>query len=591
MALNKTLKMKRIFLFLFALISYPMIAQDLPNGLTDEELRMLPTYRFPGQNNKAITSPPGGSIRAMAEWEEVSGLVISWRSSYASTLREIVRYGRLETRVIIICADSNAVKTSLTNANIPLSNITYLEEASNSVWMRDYGANPIYRNDVDSLFLVDWIYNRPRPDDDVVPSALGAYLNLPVYTTTAAPNDLVHTGGNYMSDGAGTAFSSKLVLDENGPAGTFNVTVKTEAEIDSIMKNFMGITRYIKMETLPYDGIHHIDMHMKLLDEETLLIGEYPAGVADGPQIEANLQYVLSNFNSMFGTPYKVIRVVMPPETNGSYPNTGGDYLTFTNSVFVNKTVLMPVYRPEFDTTALRIMKSALPGYNVVGINCNSIIQQSGAIHCITHTVGVSDPLRIVHQPLTDTYNTTNPYTVNGTFQHRSGISTAQLYFTTDTTQPYVVVPMTMTNPATNTWSGDIPAQVAGTEIFYYLEGTSNSGKIQVRPMPAPEGYWKFKVLDSTTSLNEKEISSFLNNPFPNPGRAITCIPFNNGVGGRVEVQLIDALGRSLQTIFEGNIEPGKKNFFVDCSQFEAGLYFVQVKNLQGQYTKPLMVK
>jgi hypothetical protein len=251
----------------------------------------------------------------------------------------------------------------------------------------------------------------------------------------------------------------------------------------------------------------------------------------------------------------------------------------------------MPVYRPEFDTTALRIMKSALPGYNVVGINCNSIIQQSGAIHCITHTVGVSDPLRIVHQPLTDTYNTTNPYTVNGTFQHRSGISTAQLYFTTDTTQPYVVVPMTMTNPATNTWSGDIPAQVAGTEIFYYLEGTSNSGKIQVRPMPAPEGYWKFKVLDSTTSLNEKEISSFLNNPFPNPGRAITCIPFNNGVGGRVEVQLIDALGRSLQTIFEGNIEPGKKNFFVDCSQFEAGLYFVQVKNLQGQYTKPLMVK
>jgi hypothetical protein len=29
-----------------------------------------------------------------------------------------------------------------------------------------------------------------------------------------------------MSDGAGTAFSSKLVLDENGPSGTFYVTVK-----------------------------------------------------------------------------------------------------------------------------------------------------------------------------------------------------------------------------------------------------------------------------------------------------------------------------------------------------------------------------
>ena len=35
------------------------------------------------------------------------------------------------------------------------------------------------------------------------------------------------------------------------------------------------------MPTLPYDGIHHIDMHMKLLDEETLLVSEYPDGVAD----------------------------------------------------------------------------------------------------------------------------------------------------------------------------------------------------------------------------------------------------------------------------------------------------------------------
>ena len=39
----------------------------------------------------------------------------------------------------------------------------------------------------------------------------------------------------------------------------------------------MGIQTYILMETLPYDGIHHIDMHMKLLDEETILMAEYPS--------------------------------------------------------------------------------------------------------------------------------------------------------------------------------------------------------------------------------------------------------------------------------------------------------------------------
>ena len=70
------------------------------------------------------------------------------------------------------------------------------------------------------------------------------------------------------------------------------------------MNEFMGITNYIKMEELPFDAIHHIDMHMKLLNEETLLVAEYPEGVSDGPQIEENLQYILDNFTTKYGTPF-----------------------------------------------------------------------------------------------------------------------------------------------------------------------------------------------------------------------------------------------------------------------------------------------
>jgi hypothetical protein len=86
----------------------------------------------------------------------------------------------------------------------------------------------------------------------------------------------------------------------------------------------MGLSRYVKMPVLPYDGINHIDMHMKLLNEETLLVGEFPDGVSDGPQIELNLQYVLDNFMTPFGTPYKVVRIPMIPSTGGAYP--GGPF-------------------------------------------------------------------------------------------------------------------------------------------------------------------------------------------------------------------------------------------------------------------------
>ncbi|MBK6894548.1 MAG: hypothetical protein IPH00_15830 [Flavobacteriales bacterium] len=51
---------------------------------------------------------------------------------------------------------------------------------------------------MDSLMQLDWIYNLPRPLDDVLPDAIADLKNIPTYGTTQAPYDLVHTGGNFM---------------------------------------------------------------------------------------------------------------------------------------------------------------------------------------------------------------------------------------------------------------------------------------------------------------------------------------------------------------------------------------------------------
>jgi hypothetical protein len=270
---------------------------------------------------------------------------------------------------------------------------------------------------------------------------------------------------------------------------------------------------------------------MKLLDEETLLWAQYPTGVADGPQIEANLLYVLDNFNSVFGTPYKIKRVVAPPDYSGNgnpiYPNNGGDYRTYSNAVFVNGSVLLPVYGGPFDTTAVRIFKENLPGYRIVPIDCQSIIAASGAIHCITHSVGVNDPLLISHQALNDTYDTENAYAVNALIKHRSGIQSATLYYSTDTLAGFNSVSLTETGTNDN-WTAAIPAQEAGTKVYYYIQGISETGKIQVRPLTAPEGRWDFMVLDTGTVTSvQKDILDklFSVSAFPNPTAGLTCIP------------------------------------------------------------------
>lgn len=568
------------------------LSRSLPVGFAPYERALIPAYldAWDSQRSGVITPPPG-PVRTMAEWEEIEYLVITW-TQYIPVLRDIVRYAQEEAKVLIVCSDSFQVKDYLSQRSIPLDRVSFLQAPFNSVWMRDYGANTVYQNTVDSLLLVDWIYNRPRFRDDTLPNAISRTVGAPLYSTTTPPWDLVHTGGNFMSDGLGTAFSSKLILEENSFTGQFNPTNKTEADIDSLMYRFMGIERYIKMDALPYDVINHIDMHMKLLDEETLLVGQYPDSVADGPQIEANLAYVLQNFPSAFGTPYEVVRVEMPP-LNGLYPDSpGGHYRTYANAVFVNKTVLVPTYEQRYDTTALRILRESLPGYRVIGINCNQIIPANGALHCITRAVGVKDPLLIVHQHLRDQLYASAGYPVTAQIQHRSGINTAQVYYSADTSQGYTAIDMSLTDTATHTWNASLPAVPGDSLLYYFIEATATNGKTLQRPIVAPVGSWKFAISGgpSTAVLPQQRKAGRLGYAFPNPTTGLTYVPIYSQRAFAARLYLTDVLGREVLVLYEGPVQAGEQKWSFDARLLPSGPYFITLEMPDGRQTQKLLI-
>jgi agmatine/peptidylarginine deiminase len=585
--------MNRILLLLATSALLGGASAQLPHLLAPHERPLIPAYRDSrAGSDRGITTPPTEPVRTMAEWEEIQSLVICW-AQYDGILKQIVAAAKDECEVIIVCADQNDVISFLQGSSFggplpDLDNITFVQAPFNSVWMRDYGAESIYTNEVDSLYMLDWIYNRPRPQDDAVPEVIGTTKGIGVYSTTEAPNDLVHTGGNFMSDGAGTAFSSELVLEDNGPNGEYNQTVKNEAQIDAIMQAWMGISNYIKMTALPYDGINHIDMHMKLLDEETLLVGEFPTGVSDGPQLETNIDGIMANEVSAFGEPYQLIRIPMPSSSGGAYPPSAS-YRTYTNSVFVNGTLIVPTYRTEFDTTGLRILQESLPGYRVVGIDCDNsgmnIISASGAIHCITKGIGVSDQLLIRHQRLRDTYDTQNPYAVDAYIRHKSGIANATLYWTTDTAQAWNTV--AMADQGGNTWSAAIPAQPALTTLYYYVQATANSGKVQVRPIVAPEGWWRFHVLDMSSGLDAIAGPSILD-IFPNPCENHVLLTLDGTLRERVAVRVADMAGRVVRTLYTGTV-PADGRLLIDTSALPTGMYAITVSSRSGEYTARLV--
>lgn len=496
---------------------------------------------------------PPQAVRTMAEWEEVEGIVIAWRN-FPDILTEIVRYAKDEGLVYIVATDDAPVRQWLNNAGITdQENLRFVLAGVNSIWIRDYGPWTVYLDEVEARGISDYIYNRPhRQRDDQVPYEVADFIGDPVYNADEDPFSWIHTGGNFLRDGVQAAYSSDLVLRENSG--------KTGQEIAQYAKLFFGIEDYRIVSRLDYDTIHHLDMHMRILDEETIAVGEYPEGVADGPVIEENLRFIRNHYRTPYGKPYRILRLPMPPQ-NGQYPPFA-DYYTYTNSVFLNSTILVPTYGIPEDEAALQLYEDYFPGYRVVGIDCSTIISRLGALHCITKLIGVREPLWIAHPRLRDTYDANSFYAVEARIYHRDGIAEAQLHYRLAGESNYFTVEMEADANVSDLWLAQIPAQEPGTEVQYYIEALANDGKRQVRPLPAPEGYYNFEVKPFVEPPTANWVQTLMEVP---PG---TQIRFSNDSRGGVTHQ---------QWLFAGGVPASSSSAEVVVSYEEVGSYSVDL--------------
>ena len=93
--------------------------------------------------------------------------------------------------------------------------------------------------------VVDFTYNRPRPNDNQAPSKMANYLDVPYFAS-----DIVHAGGNYMTDGMGISASSDLVYVENS---------MSESQVNQLMEDYYGIETYHVLDDPNNTYIDHID--------------------------------------------------------------------------------------------------------------------------------------------------------------------------------------------------------------------------------------------------------------------------------------------------------------------------------------------
>ena len=242
----------------------------------------------------------------------------------------------------------------------------------------------------------------------------------------------------------------------------------------------------------------------------------------------------------------------------------------------MNKTVIVPTYALQYDTTALRIYREALPGYNIVGIDCNAIIPSLGAVHCITKEIGVSDPVFISHSALRNTSNTSQPYEVKAYIKSKTGISTAKMFWSVDTASGFTQV--NMTNIA-DTFSANIPAQSLDTKVYYYISASSVSGRTVTKPLPAPRGNIQFLVtnISAITQTGSSIPNKFaLYQNYPNPFNPVTKIKFDIPKASPVTLKIYDISGREVMTVTNAKLKAGTYSLPLGCLKVLKRSIFLQ---------------
>jgi agmatine/peptidylarginine deiminase len=336
-----------------------------------------------------VTHPPTENIRWAAQFEFMSGCLIAWpvmRRDYDTVFCHIV--DEIQDVGFVFMLYRNAIERDtiiqvLLRQGVPLDSLIWLNVQYDTWWTRDYGPQNIFYVNTGIRAIVDnyCIYGL---QDNAVNNRLAQIWGTDLYSTP-----MFCEGGNLLNDGMGRVFCTEEILWENHLAQLLAPHFQqpmglNENGVRQVFQDYLNVDLVIFPEP-PISP--HLDMSAKLVDPETWIIGQWPPDDPNTPVIDQIID-ILDTMVAPTGNPYTIYRVQQPPRLPNGY------WRTYTNSYLQNGKILVAIYGTEEDSSALAVFQTALPDYEVVGINCCAMDNSGGAIHCSTHEISESEALR-----------------------------------------------------------------------------------------------------------------------------------------------------------------------------------------------------
>lgn len=405
------------------------------------------------------TPPPVAPVRPVAEFEPASQVLIRYPLGIPVSL--VVHLANTAQVICLVSSSStqNAATNAFLNAGVNMDNVTFMIASTDSYWTRDYGPWFIFDGNGD-LGVVDFQYNRPRPNDNLIPQIFANQQELPYYGM-----NLMQTGGNYMNDGINTAAQTNLVYSENSSL--------SQQEVYNRMHNYLGIENYYVLADPNNTYIDHIDCWGKFLAPDKILIRSVSPSHSQYNAIEQVASYFSSTLCA-WGYPYKVYRVYTPQDQ------------PYTNSLILNNRVFVPITNSTYDAAALQTYRDAMPGYEVIGVPAasNAPWESTDALHCRTHEIPDKNMLEIVHNPYFGSYANYSNWQINADIIARS----RQALYPDSVFVCYKVNQSPWQNVIMSQSSGNLfevilPAFAPGDTIRYFIHAADESGHSRNHPV------------------------------------------------------------------------------------------------------------
>ncbi|MEM1422591.1 MAG: agmatine deiminase family protein [Planctomycetota bacterium] len=431
-----------------------------PKGLTTDERDSLAATPLRVERGGGA---PTGNVRAVAEYEPMEAILVAYEgpSSWRAVLRDMGRHITTtgDADLIVMCdsaGEASTARSEFIAAGADSRRVVTKVRQTDTIWMRDYGPRYIYESGIRAI--VDHTYNRPRPNDNLLPSFFGADRGETVYTIP-----LIHGGGNYHLDAIGGAASTRLIVNENPGLGA--------SQIVRLWRDYQNVETEL-FDALPafVDSTQHIDMWMQIVSDDTIVISDWP--------LEPG-----SSWDTTCDTTAAFYEAAGWNVTRTPAVRSGGTHYTFTNVVMCNDLVLIPEYDnipSVYSQQALAAWEATVPDKTVVQVDCDALVTAAGVMHCIVMHVpansGGADPVAWVTAPKGGVYDAGDPVTIAWRTDDDEGVTAIDIFYRAGSGQPYEQIASGIADTGSFEWIAPILSTQEGTILVVARDAEGNTG-------------------------------------------------------------------------------------------------------------------